>query len=156
MIRTYRETDLEEMVRIWYEASVIAHPFVPASFWASHKSAMKEKYLPLAENYVFEQEGKVTGFISLVGEKVCAIFVAPEMQGGGIGKALLEHAKLLKGRLSLKVYRDNKKAILFYEKSGLRAVGEEVDEHTDCLQVLMEWEISYLGFKTLMHEDFDA
>jgi len=140
LIRTYRETDLEEMVRIWYDASVIAHPFVPASFWASHKSAMKEKYLPLAENYVFEQGGQVEGFISLVGERVCALFVAPEAQGRGIGKALLEHAKTLKGRLSLKVYRDNKKATRFYERSGLKAAGEEVDEHTGCLQVLMEWE----------------
>ncbi|AKB19589.1 MULTISPECIES: N-acetyltransferase [unclassified Methanosarcina] len=151
MIRTYRKTDLEEMVRIWYDASVIAHPFVPASFWASHKSAMKEKYLPLAENYVFEQEGKVAGFISLVGERVCALFISPDAQGKGMGKALLEHAKALKGRLSLKVYRDNKKAILFYEKSGLKAAGEEVDEHTGCLQILMGWEISNLRL-----QDFDA
>lgn len=128
------------MVRIWYDASVIAHPFMPASFWASYKSAMKEEYLPLAENYVFEQEGKVAGFISLVGEIVCALFVAPEAQGKGVGKALLEHAKALKGRLSLKVYRDNRKAIFFYEKSGLRAAGEEIDEHTGCMQILMEWE----------------
>lgn len=139
MIRTYRETDLEEMIRIWYDASVIAHSFVPASFWASYKSAMKEEYLPLAENYVFEQEGKVAGFISLVGEIVCALFVAPEAQGRGTGKALIEYAKALKGRLSLKVYKDNGKAILFYEMNGLRAVGEEVDEYTGCVQILMEW-----------------
>lgn len=134
------ETDLEEMVRIWYDASVVAHPFVSASFWASHKSAMKEKYLPLAENYVFEQEGEVVGFISLAGERVCALFVAPKAQGKGIGKALLEHAKTLRDRVSLRVYRDNKKAIHFYESRGLKATGEEVDEHTSCLQVLMEWE----------------
>lgn len=151
MIRNYRETDLEEMVRIWYDASVIAHSFMPASFWASHKSAMKEKYLPLAENYVFEPEGKVAGFISLVGEIVCALFVAPEVQGKGAGTTLLEHAKALKGRLSLKVYRENRKAILFYEKSGLRAAGEEVDEHTGCVQILMEWEIFNLGI-----QDFDV
>lgn len=141
MIRTYRETDLEEMVRIWYDASVIAHPFMLASFWASHKSVMKEKYLPLAENYVFEQEGKVMGFISLVGEKVCALFIVPEAQERGTGKALLEYAKVLKGRLSLKVYRDNRRAIIFYEKSGFKAVGKEIDDHTGCVQVLMEWGI---------------
>lgn len=133
------------MVRIWYDASVIAHTFAPASFWASYKSAMKEKYLPLAENYVFEQDGKVAGFISLVGEVVCALFVAPKVQGTGAGKALLEHAKALKGRLSLKVYRDNKKAVLFYEKNGLRAAGEEVDEYTGCVQILMEWDNLNLG-----------
>ncbi|AKB77454.1 Acetyltransferase [Methanosarcina horonobensis HB-1 = JCM 15518] len=130
------------MVRIWYDASVIAHPFVLATFWASYKSAMEEKYLPLAENYVFEREGKVTGFISLVGENVCALFVAPEAQEKGTGRALLEHAKILKGSLSLKVYRDNKKAIIFYEKSGFRAVGEDVDEHTGCVQILMNWRTS--------------
>lgn len=139
LIRTCRETDIEEMVKIWYDVSVIAHSFVPASFWASYKPAMKEEYLPLAENYVFERGGKVAGFISLAGEIVCALFVASEAQGEGEGKALLEHAKALKGRLSLKVYRENKKAILFYEKNGLRAVGEEIDEHTGCVQILMEW-----------------
>ncbi|MDM7918812.1 MAG: GNAT family N-acetyltransferase [Methanosarcina sp.] len=145
MIRTCRETDLDEMVRIWYDASVIAHFFMPAPFWASYKPAMKKKYLPLAENYVFEQDGKIAGFISLAGEIVCALFVAPEAQGKGAGKALLEHAKALKGRLSLKVYKDNRKAVLFYEKSGFRAAGEEIDEHTGCVQILMEWDI--LGIK---------
>lgn len=149
MIRTYKETDLEEMVRIWYAASVIAHSFMPAPFWASYKSPMKEEYLPLAENYVFEQDGKVAGFISLAGEKVCALFVAPEAQGKGTGKALLEHAKALKGRISLKVYKENKKAILFYEKSGFRATGEEVDEYTGRMQILMEWE---MGIETQRQE----
>jgi putative acetyltransferase len=142
LIRVYRENDLEDMVRIWYDASVIAHPFVPASFWASYRPAMKKEYLPFSENYVYEQEGEVAGFISLAGEIVCALFVAPEAQGKGAGKELLEHAKSLKKRLFLKAYRDNKKAILFYEKNGLRATGQEVEEYTGCVQILMEWEDS--------------
>jgi putative acetyltransferase len=140
LIRNYRKTDLEEMVRIWYEASVTAHSFIPASFWALQKGTMKEKYLPLAENFIFEENGQLAGFISLVGERVCALFVAPEMQGRGIGGALLEYAKALKGRLSLKVYRENKHALRFYKKSGFVAAGEEVDEFTGCVQVLMKWE----------------
>lgn len=140
MIRNYRKTDLEEMARIWYEASVTAHSFVPVSFWASQRNAMKEMYLPLAENFIFEENGQPAGFISLVGEKICALFVAPEMQGKGIGRALLEHAKALRGRLSLKVYRENKRAFQFYKKYGFVAVGEEVDEYTGCVQVLMERE----------------
>lgn len=146
MIRTCKEADFDEMVKIWYDASVIAHSFVPSSFWTSYKPAMKEKYLPFAENYVFEQEGKIRGFISLSGRNICAIFVAPEAQGKRIGKALLEYAKTLKGHLSLKVYRDNKKAIIFYEKNGFRANREEVDEYTGCVQILMDWGLSDLKF----------
>ncbi|RXA20841.1 N-acetyltransferase [Methanosarcina sp. MSH10X1] len=140
MIRSYGKNDLEAMVKIWYEASVTAHSFVPASFWASQKNAMKETYLPLAENFIFEEHGQPAGFISLVGEKVCALFVAPEMQGRGIGRTLLEYAKTLKGRLCLKVYRENERALHFYEKCGFVAAGEEIDEYTGCMQVLMEWE----------------
>jgi len=139
-IRTYREIDLDEMVEIWYEASVIAHSFIPASFWASQKNAMKERYLLSTENFVFEESGQVSGFISLAGDRVCALFVDPEMQGKGIGSALMEHAKNLKGRLSLMVYRENEKGIHFYKKCGFAEVNEEVDEFTGCMQILMKWE----------------
>jgi len=104
-----------------------------------NKNAMKEKYLPLAENLVLEEEGKIAGFISLVGERICVLFVEPEMQRKGVGRALLEHAKILKGKLSLKVYRKNENAFRFYEKCGFIAFGEEIDEFTDCVQILMEW-----------------
>ena len=100
---------------------------------------MKEKYLPFGENLVFEEEGKVVGFISLVGERICALFVAPEMQGKGIGRDLIEHAMILKGNLALRVYRENENALRFYEKRGFVTVGEEIDEFTGCVQILMEW-----------------
>jgi putative acetyltransferase len=138
LIRNYRGTDLEEMVRLWYDASVLAHSFIPSSFWALNQSAMKEKYLPFSENFVFEEEGKVVGFISLVEERICALFVAPEMQERGIGRALIEHAMILKGNLALKVYRENENTLRFYEKRGFVAVGEEIDEFTGCVQILME------------------
>lgn len=109
---------------------------------------MKEMYLPLAENLVFEEEGRIKGFISLVGEKVCALFVAPDMQGKGTGRALLEYAKNLKGKLSLKVYRENKRAFCFYKKCGFVTVREEIDEYTGYVQILMEWEeLQFLGME---------
>jgi putative acetyltransferase len=139
MIRNYKEFDLEEMVRLWYKASITAHVFVPASFWAAQRNYMKEKYLPLAENFVFEEEGKIKGFISLVGNKVCALFVAQESQGQGIGKLLLEYAKNMNENLELKAYKENKRAFNFYKKSGFKVVREEIDEYTERVQFLMEW-----------------
>ncbi len=139
MIRNYKESDLEEMVRLWYKASITAHAFVPASFWAAQRNDMKEKYLPLAENFVFEEEEQIKGFISLVGDKICALFVDPEAQHRGIGRQLLKYAKNMKGELKLKVYKKNKRAYNFYKKSGFRVIREEIDEYTGCMQFLMEW-----------------
>lgn len=144
MIRPCKESDLDAVVRIWYEASVIAHAFVPADFWASKKSDMKHIYLPAAENWVFEEEGEIKGFISLVGSRICALFVSPVFQGRGIGKALLGQANKLsreegRGPLSLKVFKENRKARRFYEKCGFRPVAEEVEELTGCENLLMEW-----------------
>ena len=140
MIRNYRETDLDKMVDLWYNASVSAHPFIPASFWASQKKAMREKYLPFAENFVFEEKGQVLGFISLAGSKICALFVSPDVQGRGIGKALLRYAKVLRGKLTLKVYKENETALEFYKRCGFIITGEEIDEYTGCPQFLMKWD----------------
>lgn len=140
MIRLCKESDFEELIKIWYDASVLAHTFVPAKFWAGQKEAMRNTYLPAVENWVFEGEGEVQGFISLIGERVCALFVAPDRQGKGIGTALIKHAKALKGNLSLKVYRENVNALHFYEKCGFVPVSEETDVYTGFKQLLMELE----------------
>lgn len=140
MIRTCRESDLEDLVRIWYEASVLSHAFMPAEFWAEQRDAMKDTYLPAVENWVFEEDEEVQGFISLISGRICALFVKPGMQGKGIGTALIKHAKALKGKLSLKVYLENGNALHFYEKCGFVPVSEETDEYTGFKQFLMELE----------------
>jgi putative acetyltransferase len=140
LIRPCEEGDFEELIRIWYDASVLAHAFVPAKFWAEQKEAMRNTYFPAVENWVFEGEGEVQGFISLIGGRVCALFVKPGMQGKGIGTALIKHAKALKGNLSLKVYRENKNALHFYEKCGFLPIAKETDKYTGCKQLLMELE----------------
>ena len=102
MIRNYKESDLEEMVRLWYKASITAHAFVPASFWAAQRNDMKEKYLPLAENFVFEEEEQIKGFISLVGNKICALFVDPEAQRQRHWQAASRICKKHEGRTQIK------------------------------------------------------
>ena len=61
----------------------------------------------------------MAGFISLFGERICALLVAPEMQSKETGRALREHAKNLKGKLSLKVYKENENAFRFYRNAVL-------------------------------------
>ena len=95
MIRSYNSQDTDRVIRIWLEASILAHHFIPAMYWIGKQEDMRNVYLPGSDTYVFEDEKtkSVQGFISMVGNYLAAIFVIPEAQGTGIGKALIEYVK---------------------------------------------------------------
>lgn len=62
--------------------------------------------------------------------KVHKIYILPEAQGKGLGKALFEYissesVKRGNRSLSLNVNRNNTKALEFYKKNGFEIVGEE-------------------------------
>lgn len=69
-IRKFEHSDTEELVTIWYNASVIAHCFIPNEMWESHKEELRNKYLPIAETWVAEESGILIGFISLLGNYI--------------------------------------------------------------------------------------
>ncbi|WP_243836129.1 N-acetyltransferase [Modicisalibacter xianhensis] len=129
-VRGGTSRDIPAMASLWLEASCEAHDFVPDTFWHSQRSAMQEAYLPSAENYIYEQEGDIKGFVSLHEATLAALFVTPMSQNQGIGRALLDHAKSLRPMLELHVYRKNAGAVRFYEVNGFVIVGESEDTHT--------------------------
>ncbi len=80
MIRRYGNQDLDDLLEVWHQASVIAHHFMDDEFFAVEREAIQNDHLPIAETWVYELEGKIVGFISLLGHCVGAIFVHPAMQ----------------------------------------------------------------------------
>ncbi|HEX6221112.1 MAG TPA: GNAT family N-acetyltransferase, partial [Acidimicrobiia bacterium] len=93
MIRAYTSRDTDDLVDVWYRASLVAHPFLSESFLEEERSEIVQRWLPNAETAVYEVDGRVVGFISLVGNEVGGIFVDPARQGQGIGRALMDHAR---------------------------------------------------------------
>ncbi|HRL23414.1 MAG TPA: GNAT family N-acetyltransferase, partial [Brevundimonas diminuta] len=81
---------------------------------------IESQYLPSAETWVACRGGRPVGFISLLDSFIGGLFVAPDQQGHGIGRALVAHALSLKGTLMLEVYTDNDQAMRFYEALGFR------------------------------------
>ncbi|WP_038179468.1 N-acetyltransferase [Vibrio rhizosphaerae] len=130
MIRKYSEEDLDSVLDIWLKASVKAHDFVSAEFWESQVENMRNIYIPASEVWVFETESQVVGFYALYENTLAALFVVPELQGKGIGKQLLNHAKTQRARLSLSVYQENQASYQFYVLQGFHVVSEQRDEHT--------------------------
>lgn len=139
MIRPFVPTDMDAVLGVWLNASIQAHDFIALDYWVARVDDMQQVYLPASESYVYEDDGEVLGFLSLVGNTLAALFVAPGHQGRGIGARLLEHAKGLRQMLELRVYAANTRSIAFYEKHGFRRLTRQPDTHTGHDEWTMAW-----------------
>lgn len=139
MIRNFQESDIDQVISIWLEASIKAHDFVDSEFWKSKAKDMREIYIPSGETYVYEEGGIVKGFVALYNDILAAIFVFPDFQGTGIGMQLMQKAKDVRDNLNLTVYKENKKGIEFYKKCGFEIDQEQIDKHTGHPELVMKF-----------------
>ena len=130
MIRSYEKDDLAELLEVWYAASVIAHPFLDEAFFAQERKNITQIYLPKAETWVFEKDGCVVGFVSLIEDEIGAIFVKPQLQGQGIGQELMDHACRLSSNLEVEVFEANSVGRRFYDKYGFKCINAYVCKET--------------------------
>ena len=130
MIRLLQPKDLDSVLQIWLDASLIAHDFIDAAFWQSQVENMRNLYIPASETYVMERDSRVVGFYSLLDNQMAALFVAPDCQGQGIGKRLMAHARTQRPVLTLAVYKKNTASCQFYLSQGFVVTHEQVDEHS--------------------------
>ena len=131
MLRPYRHDDLEVVLDIWYRASLIAHSFLPEEFFEAERRQIAEEWLPVSETTVAEADERVVGFLSLIGTEVGGIFVDPEYQGRGIGRALMGHARRARPHLELAVFEDNLAGRRFYEAYGFLQVDRRISAESE-------------------------
>ena len=139
MIREYTKPDIDQILAIWLPSSIEAHNFIKPGFWKSKVNDMRDVYIPASETFVYESDGQIAGFYSLYGNNLAAIFVAPDSQGKGMGMGtvLLDDAKKRRESFQLTVYKENVPSVKFYEKHGFIPLGEQFDEHTGHLEIMM-------------------
>lgn len=123
-IRNIEAKDVETVVELWYQTSIIAHDFIPESYWAKNKDAMASIYLPNSETYVATEDEKIVGFISMAENLLAAIFVDNKIQGKGTGKKLLNFIKKRRIKIQLKAYKRNTKAIDFYTSQNFKIISK--------------------------------
>ena len=142
MIRYFQQQDEDSVIRIWLEASAIAHSFIPRSYWENKVPDMRNKYLPQSQTLVNEDEhtNEITGFISLIGNYIAALFVSPDRQGQGIGHSLMPRIKLQHPELELNVYAENTQALTFYKRQGFTITREQTDEQTGRQEFTMKYQ----------------
>jgi putative acetyltransferase len=130
VIRPYEDRDLDGLLAAWASASEIAHPFLTQEFLALERQNIPNLYLPNAETWVYESDGRVVGFVALLENEVGAIFVHPSHQRCGVGRRLMDKAKELRGELVVEVFRENTIGRAFYAKYGFTPIEEKVHDQT--------------------------
>jgi len=128
VIRPYSEDDLADVLDAWYRASLVAHSFLSDEFLARERQEMADRWLPVAETTVYEHDGRVVGFISMIGNEVGGLFVDPDHQSRGIGRALMDHARGSRPFLELSVFEANETGRRFYDRYGFATVGRVMNE----------------------------
>ena len=73
MIRPLQAPDLARAAEIWLNTNLKAHDFIPAEYWQDHFDQVKQM-LPLAEVYLYEEQGEIQGFIGLSGSYIAVLF----------------------------------------------------------------------------------
>lgn len=140
MIRRLQKTDIDAVAQIWLTSNREAHDFVPAEYWESNFTPVKEMLLQ-AEVYVCgdEESNEIRGFIGLEDEYIAGVFVRKKDRSKGTGKALLDYVKEIKKKLTLHVYVKNEKAVRFYQREGFQILKKMTDDATGEEECLMAW-----------------
>ncbi len=127
MIRDYQSGDKAAVIAIWRKTNAMAHPFLSAEFVTQAEEMISGAMMELAEIWIVEEAGEPVGFIALLGNEIGGLFVDPDHQGHGLGRALVDHVVPLKKRLTLEVFEKNTAAQRFYAAYGF--IGNETSLH---------------------------
>ena len=123
--------DFSAMLDVWESSVRASHdfltssqiddlkPIVPSAFESADKIAG-----------VRDSAGNVVGFVGVEGNKLEMLFISPTQQGKGIGRALVEHARIELGAKLVDVNEGNEEAKSFYERLGAYQIGRsETDDY---------------------------
>ena len=123
-IRPAVVADYGALLDIWLRSVRATHTFLSEEDIQAFLPLVRDHALTELEVWVlFADEGTLMGFMGLSGNRLEALFLAPEFFRRGGGRRLVEHARSLKGPLSLDVNEQNPQARVFYESQGFVVEG---------------------------------
>ena len=146
IIRRLRDADVEPLVALWHASRRRAHWNVPIhrTFTIEDdREFMTATMIPRNDMWVAERDGAPVGFMAVQPGWVNQLYVAVEAQRGGVGSALIEHAKSLMDDIRLHTFQNNAPARAFYARHGFEEVAfgiSDPPEHEP--DVLLRWRAS--------------
>jgi putative acetyltransferase len=131
-IRPASPADVEALVSIWLRSVRATHTFLTEADIESLLPAVREELGAPSELELWVLDdasgGGAIGFLGLAGADVAALFLDPDHLRRGGGRRLVEHARSLRGRLTVDVNEQNPNAVRFYEALGFEVVSRSPDD----------------------------
>ncbi|GAA0069028.1 N-acetyltransferase [Clostridium sardiniense] len=136
----FNKKDIDEIMKIWVESTIKSHDFIDENYWIESQDIVRNKYIPISKTYIYKEDNIIKGFISILNNNfIGGLFVANDSQGQGIGRKLIDTVKNELNSLTLNVFKENVRALKFYEREGFEIVSESIDSATLKEEILMKW-----------------
>jgi GNAT superfamily N-acetyltransferase len=123
VIRRAEPAELDVLGALWFRSARAAHDYLPALQALTEPEAVRifRGFAADLELWVATRDGVIVGLLGLEDDCIDRLYVAPSVQGVGVGTLLLEHAKALRpGGLHLFTHQKHAAARTFYERRGFR------------------------------------
>lgn len=125
VIRKAYPADCKTLLDCWLRSVQATHIFVSSDDIQSMIPHVRS-YLSSSESEIWvacDASGTSMGFMGLSGNKMEALFLAPEFHGRGIGRQMVRYAQSLHPALTVDVNEQNTAARQFYEACGFVVAG---------------------------------
>jgi putative acetyltransferase len=122
-IRRAIAADQDTLLDIWLRSVRATHNFLTEEDIQSLIPLVPGELAKLELWVLCDDARTLMGFMGMAGNKVDALFLAPEFHGHGGGRRLVQHAQELYGELTTDVNEQNPAARRFYESFGFTVEG---------------------------------
>jgi len=116
--------DIEMIADVFLRSRQIALPFLPIIYSRDQDCAHMADVLERGQVEVAIDDEKLVGFLVDLEGWVAHLYIDPDQRRAGIGKQLLDEAKLRNSSLELWCFQQNWAARHFYEKNGFECIKE--------------------------------
>jgi ribosomal protein S18 acetylase RimI-like enzyme len=142
-IRPAREDEFDAVTRVWFDSHVSTGLAVPGdSSFEDLRARIPREIAKGWQLYVAELDGRVAAMLAFRTRDTYLdqLFVAPEHQGKGIGKALLAFTRAhLPDEILLRTAIANHRAIAWYEREGFVREREKMQPGWSAPRVYYRW-----------------
>ena len=141
-LRPYRPEDETASIDLWHRSWQQAYPQIDFAarleWW---RERWRKELVPKAAIVVAEQDGALSGFVTIDGDGYLdQLVVDPAHWGSDAGKLLVEEAKRLSpSAITLLGNKHNTRAIRFYERNGFAHAGDDVNPTSGRPVLKMAW-----------------